>query len=591
MQYLRHFAPALSFFLSFSSATFAATKCGTAEAAQRWMTLRASGQKPSARISVGALPAARTLNTTHFAIHYSLAPDVNRVKLVAGDAPLKTRTDSVFQSLSPSWSFAKRDSALHATLDTLKAPHPLFVQRAAVYFERAYDYYVGALSMTAPKGSQNTPNQFFDVPPDGSRFTVDIGDIETLYGSGEYYGLTFIPASSNVSSNILLENDFLWNAHWDDPSSSVIGQPIQSILNGQVLHDYNVQWDLGIKITASHEFYHGIQYGYTPTPGTYHAWYELSATGMEERLVPESEDYFQYLPSVLLRHETVSLLTPPSTENYGNGIFHQFLTLEFGNGFDTKVWSALKSNGNDLPLALTTMTSSFGALWDTVYSSYAASVATAGRAGSTATCRDSTAPIFTRDLRCWPTPTYDTLPGLGSSKTLKVPALTFRLLKPATNAIVGAMHLTGLKGGRLVQKNGTGYSNLLQNDSDLILMQTPDSSVLALAVANGSFAPKDSAKILISTRSATFVAFPNPVNLSSGNASFYAPPGSMNPLALTVVSESGRRVAELVLNAAQGSWSWNLKDQQGRTVPPGAYHYRIPNQPNQSAKTLLILPP
>src|SRR6185295_2665464 len=106
-----------------------------------------------------------------------------------------------------------------------------------------------------------------------------------------------------------------------------VGSPVHSVVNEQTQHDYSQEWDIGLKVTLSHEIYHVLQFGYTPTTySSFHAWYELSAVGMEERLAPEVDDYFQYLPFVLSRHQSVSLFTPPAfIENYGNGIFHQFL--------------------------------------------------------------------------------------------------------------------------------------------------------------------------------------------------------------------------------------------------------------------------
>jgi hypothetical protein len=58
-------------------------------------------------------------------------------------------------------------------------------------------------------------------------------------------------------------------------------------------------------------------------------------------------------------------------------------------------------------------------------------------------------------------------------------------------------------------------------------------------------------------------------------------------LDLQIVAESGRSVAVISLAAAEGFWTWDLKDAGGRFVPPGVYYFRSAGQP---ARSLLLLP-
>jgi len=557
--------------------------CGTMQVAARWKTQGTSGL-PTARVSASSLPSARSYATNHFVIHYSLAKDVNRVKLVTQDSALKRKVDSILSSLPTSWTTLRRDSAMHAGLTSIKAPHPLYIQRAAIYLERAYAYYVDSLGMDAPSGSN--PDKYYNVVSDGTKYTVFIGDINTLEsfdGSGPTYALTY----PNPDGYMLLENDFLYDALWDNAQNTTSGKAITSSLNNQLLYDYTVEWDLGLKVTVSHEYYHALQYTYT-APSDIHAWYELSAVGMEERLVPESKDYFQYLPYSLGKHEQVSLLVtyPNLLENYGNATFHQYLTKIFGRAFDVKVWAALRSN-NNLQAALNTMVQSFGARWDTLYAGYTAAMGMAGRAGSTASCTDTTATIFTRDLRCWPVPTYDTLSQNMSAKTLNVPALTYRFVKPLASGKAGVVTLTNLNTGtQRVLRSGTVYSTTSQSGTDFLLPPSPDSSVVFLSIANASFT--QTGKMALSVRSLGFGAYPNPV-VTGNSVSFFAPSGTPAGTLLTIISQSGKRVAQLSLTTGSGSgdsWTLNQRDTQNRAVPPGTYFYRMSGQP---VKTLLIL--
>ena len=564
--------------------------CGTYSEIQRRIKLRAQGKQYLRKTASLSLPG-RTLLTAHFAIHYTMMRNEHRPRLVAGDSvPLIRAVDSILQTFPSSWSTTQKGTALHAALDSMGAPPPLYVQRAAIYLERAWSYYADSLGMNMPSGGGS--DQYFITSSIPGKFNVDIADITTADPSngGATYGLTYPPLDASSSASILLENDFLYNVNVDPGTGRIAGISIKAIMNGQVIRDYAADWDLGIKVTVSHEFYHAVQYKYTPDPFSHpHAWYELAATGMEERLAPEVNDYFQYLPCLLQHHQEISLLATSSgvcpLALYGEGIFHQFLTRDLGRAFDVQVWSRLHDNGNDLPGALTGMATALGSRWDTLYASYAASLSAAGRAGSSATCSDTTAAIFLRDLRCWPVPALDTVPALATSKTLSIPSLTFQSIKPAAMGKVGAVSLTGLTGAERVQKTASGFNTVALNGSSFFLFPSPDSSVLSLTVSNSSFSAVGQA--VLSSRPQSFLAFPNPAILSNAQVYFFAPVEAVEPLTLTVVSEAGRRVAELSLNPAQASWTWNLKDEKGHAIPPGAYYYRIPGQ---AAKSLLIMP-
>ena len=561
--------------------------CGTALAAQHRNT-KSGATGVSLRMQGVSLPSGRVLKTAHFAIHYTLAPTVHRPRFVTADSALLRQINTILQG-----SFSttiKRDSTVNAAFVDSIAPN--YVRRAAVYFERAYSYYYTTLGMMLPN-AQGSSSVFFHTTNDGELLTVDIADIGTADPdyNDSYYAITYPPAFDNgpstyASSTILLENDFLYFASVNS-SGVVTGTPIQANdANNQLLHNYTTDWEMGLKVTASHEFYHLVQYTYTPNPD-YHAWYELSAVGMEERLAPEVNDYFQYLPSVLKHHETVSIMTlPPTTENYGNSMFHQFITQTLGTGFDVKLWDLLRNNGNDLPSALSAIADSSGTSWTSLYSSYVAAIATAGRAGSTTTCTDTTSVIFSRDIRCWPTPSYDTLPKEGSAVNLSLAPTTFRLLKPsASSSTTRSVNSSGLGTPKNVFHNGSAYSSTSITFNPFNVPS--ETATLFVSIPNASFS--QSGQAILATRGTKYITAPNPVKLIGGaTVAFFTPHSVTSGSMMNVVSESGLRVAELPFDSTNSAWSWNLKNKQGILVPPGAYYYQFPAQ---TPKTLLILPP
>lgn len=552
----------------------ATPRCATSIVAQRQQQQRTATF--TARVQAASV-AGRTLTTTHFALHYTLAPTVHRVLLdtAAADLSLKASVDSILGALPGSQSAYQRDSSLHAALDSIDAAHPLFVQRAAQYFERAWTYY-DSLGMRMPDSSRS----LVYTSPVENRFSVDIADMGTadnaLSGS-PYYGLAYPPAGASQASVILLENDFLYNASYSAGTDQVTGPAVTANIAGFV-RNYNVAWDMGVKVTASHEFYHGVQYEYTPSlPSPLHAWYELSATGMEERLAPEVNDYLAYLPSALAIHRQTGLLTPVgSTANYGNSIFHTFLTRVLGEGFDVAIWEYLGDHPSDLPAALIQGVGS-QVRWDSLYAAYAASMAVSGSSGA------ATSPLaFSPDMPQWPKPRFDSVPPTGTLLHIMLP-LTYRVVRPPA-AAAGLAKLTNLAGGWRVDSSSAGLQGVYVAGMSIPVGINSAGSASTLALANTSFS--QAAQIQLTAGNAGLTAAQNPVRRTESQLLFFPPVGGSSD-SLQVVSESGRHIATLVADTSGGYWSWNLRDAQNIAVPPGLYFFRTPVL---TARPLLILP-
>ncbi len=522
--------------------------------------------------------SGRIYLTPHFAIHYTLAPTIHRPLFTPADSSLLRQIDSILAALPPSLTTFQRDSTVNAAFPDSVVP--VYVQRAGFHFERAWTYYQDTLQMDMPPGGAASMVFGSTVNSDGARYTVDICDIGSVpQADAAYtaiYGLTFPPAGIHT----LLENDFLYGATVNSAGQITGGTAIKAVVNGSVLHDYTVDWDMGIQVTAAHEFSHAVHLNYVYT-GDYHDWYELSATAMEEILGPEVNDYFQYLPCIFQKHQTVPLIDSThngqTTDNgicevapyyissfFGQGIFAQYLYQFVNKKFDAQLWSTLRINGNNLPAALKATVQFYGKNWDSVYSAYTALFAFAGRPGSAASCTDSVSPLFLRDLPCWTTPTFDTVPPVSKTLSDVVPPLTFRLFKPpAGPSTATRMGLSSLADA-VPQKVLRAGSAIPLNGNPVPFFPSSDSSVLCLAVPNASF--NQGGSVLNATVVQGFAAYPNPV-APGRSVYFFAPPGSTG--SLTIVSESGRGIAELPLDPDGASWTWNLKDGQGLLRPAG----------------------
>jgi hypothetical protein len=531
--------------------------CGTAE----WMMHRTTSKGMQALIlkkAAGSQPV-RTFETDHFSIHYVLK-GINRVKTVAADSILVRKADSLFAlpaNLAPGVVYAK--------LDSMGAPQAAYILTAAGYLEDAYDYYVNTLKMLAPSNS-GTSN-FYQIPPPASKkYPVDVADLAT---DSPIYALTYPQGQGGM----LLENDFLYKSRLQ-ANGIPGGTPIQSIFQGKVIHDYSVDWDAGLKVTCSHEFYHSVQFAYTPNPD-FHIWYETSATGMEERLAPEVNDYLQYVPYFFnsLKSAGMFNLIPNDLPTYGNGIYHVFLSHELGDDFDVHVWSTLAANGNRIAEALNKTYADFGKTSQEVYARFGAQLVFSG------TDAKMPMPPFSPDIPQWPTLPRDSVDLRQSAPyaTAKLPPMSMQLLK-------------------LSSVSGTGKALVLQDtvlrpvvvtlSSDAGSVGYPAARILPLdtlavsgrttylLITNGTKDRSSSGEIRIqkSKRDTEVYAYPNPLDMKQG---FGELDFSSIDKASTVriYSESGVLMRELPFKTDQPLWSWDLKDAVGNAIKPGIYYY------------------
>ncbi len=549
--------------------------CGTARlfrtsgGAKSMMPLWAK-QRGAAKRGSSASDAYRTLETAHFRISYALA-GVSRIKTVEADSVLLRMADSLSR-ISPGGGKGPNDAAfVDSELDSLGAPHPQYALTMAAYLEQARGYYVDTLGMRAPH-SVGLSYYYQASAGNEGKYSVDIVDIGTAvtaYRGDPYYALTF----PSEEGGMLIDNDLLYNSRVDPASGIPDGDTIMSQYRGTVIHNYGVDWQAGLKVTSFHEFYHAVQFTYTPEPDSFHVWYETGAVGMEERNAPEVNDYLQYLPAFFQDLPGVGMFNYPDRLSwYGNGIFHVFLNHELGEGFDVAVWARLAENGNDIRDALSRVGAAKGKSLRELYADFAAQLAFSGRP-----VRPPFQP-FSPDMPRWPTLEAQAL-NVSTPAPFQIPA---RL--PMT---INAWQISGASSsGKSVEVQDTGLVPVLAfagPDSSLAgpvpgfaaKLEFPDAPgrINLLLLANGSTTRTLSAQILVlqSVASTRLFAYPNPLRGASAARLYFSrlPHGSD----IRIFSESGSAVRSLSFTPDSSLWSWDLKDGNGGSAKPGVYYY------------------
>lgn len=551
-------------------------RCGMTHALE---TISGKGSaKSSARAAMAAAPS-RLFETEHFAIRYVLR-GLHQIRW-DGSATLKRTVDSLFSAQPAGSTLGEAESAVYAALDTRGDPHPEFVTRAAAYLESAWTDYVGKLGMRNPAGAG--PSVLHGGSARNGRYPVDIGDLGTFdsfYNDGDYYGLTY-PAGQG---GMLLENDFLTRAHLNADGITA-GDPIRSKVGDRVFRNYAVEWDLGLKVTCFHEFYHAVQFAYVPNPSfPAHFWFEASATGMEERNAGEVNDYLQYLPAFLGNLDGNGIFSNVGVSQYGCGIFHVYLASALGETFDVRVWEALAANGNDPRAALVKACGRYSMSFRDVFADFAARL-------SLPVQGTGPYPPFSPDMESWPKLLSDSLSFNGAEDyaSPNMPPGSIRLMAlggaqrskasvTADSVLKIGLAKTALGKGEFSYLAGTGISTGFAVDPG---------AGYALVVSNGSTvnAGKYFLKNLSSVIDPVLFAYPNPCPLGGGaNVVLFS--RSSPATVVSIYSEAGELKRELRFDPDAEAWNWDLRDSLGRPVNPGLYYYRSEGMP---LKLLVLL--
>lgn len=191
--------------------------------------------------------------------------------------------------------------------------------------------------------------------------------------------------------------------------------------------EYRADPEDSLKVTAIHEFFHAVQFGYDAGEDM---WFmESTATWIEDTYADAINDNRSYLRYGQLRRPAASLDTFSSTGlgHYGNWIFWQFLSERYGNGFVRTVWERAEPRSGVDRYSLQALTSALRNRggFATVFRRYASANAVPGR--------------FYSEGRFWPGPAIQrswTLGrGAGRSAATRLDHLAARhyRVRPATD--------------------------------------------------------------------------------------------------------------------------------------------------------------
>ncbi len=224
---------------------------------------------------------------------------------------------------------------------------PDFVDSVGIFLERAYDFYLNKIGYRHPDcGFEGVPSDYTDV------YLLNIGEGNVgVYGYTAQYTSTL--PNGKCPTYIFMDNDY------SATDSSLNGQ-------GQKQRTYKDTGNFAAKITAAHEFHHCIQMGHAFDFSWFGKIGEMTSTGMEVRLYPETTDYLQFVRALFRDFSQKKLTDTNDYVGYYWSIFTQYIVHEFGDSLLLRFWEMTKLPLHHLTIldsAFHERGSSLGAEW------------------------------------------------------------------------------------------------------------------------------------------------------------------------------------------------------------------------------------
>ncbi len=196
---------------------------------------------------------------------------------------------------------------VHYTLEGRNAVQPGYPDTVAATFEHCWEIEVDTLKFRAPPSDGGEDGPEYDI------YILDISD----------YGYT--TAEKDIPSTprddwvtyIVVDNDY------QNPR-------------------YHTKGLNGLRVTAAHEFFHAIHFGYRSFLDEDVFYYEASGVWMEDFVYDDVNDYYQYLPSFFGKPEK-PFDTYDGWHEYGLALWNKMLVRLFGRDIIRQVWEQMIS--------------------------------------------------------------------------------------------------------------------------------------------------------------------------------------------------------------------------------------------------------
>ncbi len=188
---------------------------------------------------------------------------------------------------------------------------PDFVDEVEKAFERSHDAMVNQFGYLAPPD---------DGGVDGPEYDIYIHNLHGIYGLTTSEGTVPETPRDDRRSYVEIDNDFL--------------------------DDHFTPGVRGAQVTAAHEYFHSIQFGYRLFRTNHEPfYYELCSVWMEDVLYDDINDYYQYLPTYFRRTDVSFNRFDPHLHYLGEAIWNHYLLKKLQDlDLFRRTWEIMESN-------------------------------------------------------------------------------------------------------------------------------------------------------------------------------------------------------------------------------------------------------
>jgi len=252
---------------------------------------------------------------------------------------------------------------------------PRLIREASIAMEKAWRLYVDTLGYLPPKPLSTSYG--WGLPVAAGKLPVEFGHVAKLanYGDPDHmvYGISGLE-TGGATGIVLAANlaEFVNWSYYRDIDGKLVGS------------DYKNDWVLAIQATASHEFFHSIQYRYD-TRLEESTLFEASAVAMERKVYPEETDYLSFLgnPDVRPSSGLAKFETHGSLFGAGGSYEHAWFVTQLmqdrGDDILKRLWEFNKENKTSYRKALRNVLRNDGWSLDSTLLRYAVRVGRTGR--------------------------------------------------------------------------------------------------------------------------------------------------------------------------------------------------------------------
>ncbi len=523
--------------------------------------------------------------------------------------------DSVYLFETEHFALYYTMTGIHAIAGADNTLYQIYLDTMAFKLEEAYRFYTDSIGMVL--SAPHPVSYQYSQPVITGKYTVEIIDVHhirddkrtdfrDMVKNQQIYGFVSLSDASKQYTYMFVENDYHYTPQGtakqsfttDTGSECFYYASPAAITSGAV--SYANETEKAFDVTVTHELYHAFQFEYETEFTDLHFWFEASATGMEEVLSPDINDYWQYT-DLIFQSPQESMLEAGGTRKYGQGLFLQYLFHNYPYSIEKEIWEHRRNNqGTDMITTFdAVLSNNYSTPLDSVQNDYYSHLLLSGS-------RSSADPNpFSQDMSNF----YTITPAPISDVIQKGDDATLTLSKPLSSKMYDLSSLVGNDPLYVSVRSGVTLSlieiDTIADTAEITALKGPTITLIGDSLTKPAYLNFSSKKggseniqltqtlediFIFDGPSKLYPPYPNPYNYRVHSGADITFPSSNIPEGTTIRILSRKGVVVQTLKKESGVdeivWKGGLSSQNKRL--PSGYYYYIDTYHNKPGKIILL---